>query len=142
MRISMQKPSVALFAILAVSMQAQSTPAKRHGQVFGTFSNMHYIEETGDVVGTEITIIPQYKTAYAVFQCAEGAPSDPVFVPVSLNGNQIRFTVHSGDKSCDGVFTGTLTAQGLRLIAYSETRAREASNGGELLLRQASYWSH
>lgn len=142
MRVSMRKSSFALLAILAVSTEAQSTPAQRHGQVFGTFSNMHYIEETGDVVGTEITIIPQYKTAYAIFQCAEGAPSNPVFVPVSLNGNQIRFTVHSGDKSCDGVFTGTITAQGLRLIAHSETGGRDAFDWGELLLRQASYWSH
>jgi hypothetical protein len=132
----------ALFTVLAVSTQAQLTPALRHGQAFGTFSNMHYIDQTGDVVGTEITIIPQYQTAYAIFQCSEGAPSDPVFVPVSINGNQIQFTIHTRDKGCDGVFTGTITARGLRLVAQSENKNQKASEAEELLSRRASYWSH
>jgi hypothetical protein len=123
-------------------MQAQSTPAQRHGQAFGTFSNMHYIDQTGDVVGTEITIMPQYQTAYAIFQCSEGAPSDPVLVPVSIDGNQIRFTIHTRDKSCDGVFTGTITARGLKLVTQSENKGQQASKGGELLSRRASYWTH
>jgi hypothetical protein len=141
-RVFVQKLSFAFFAVLAVSMQAQSTPALRHGQAFGTFSNMHYIAQTGDVVGTEITIIPQYQTAYAIFQCSQGAPSDPVFVPVSINGNQIQFTVHSRDKSCDGVFTGTITARSLKLVAQSENKGQKASEAAELLSRRASYWSH
>ncbi|MBB5337998.1 hypothetical protein [Tunturiibacter gelidoferens] len=142
MRVFVQRSSLALFAVLVGSMQAQSTPALRHGPAFGTFSNLHYIDQTGDVVGTEITIIPQHKTAYAIFQCSEGAPSDPVFVPVSLNGRQIQFTVHSRDKSCDGVFTGTITARGLKLVAQSENKGPKESEGGELLSRRASYWSH
>jgi hypothetical protein len=132
----------ALFTILAISMQAQSTPAQRHSPAFGTFSNMHYIAQTGDVVGTELTIIPQYQTAYAIFQCSEGTPSDPVFVPVSISGNQIQFTVHTRDKSCDGNFTGTITAHGLKLIAQSENKGQKPSEGGELLSRRPSYWSH
>jgi hypothetical protein len=104
---------------------------------------MHYIAQTGDVVGTEITIIPQYQTAYAIFQCSEGAPSDPVFVPVSISGNQIRFTVHTRDKSCDGAFTGTITARGLKLVAQNDNKGQKASEeAGELLSRRASYWSH
>jgi len=103
---------------------------------------MHYIAQTGDVVGTEITIIPQYQTAYAIFQCSEGAPSDPVFVPVSINGNEIQFTVHTRDKSCDGVFAGTITARGLKLVAPNENKGQKPSEAGELLSRRASYWSH
>ena len=142
MSVLVQRSLFALFAILAVSTQAQSTPALRHGQAFGTFSNMHYIAQTGDVVGTEITIIPQYQTAYAIFQCSEGAPSDPVFVPVSINGNEIRFTVHTRDKSCDGAFAGTITARGLKLVAPNENKGQKPSEAGELLSRRASYWSH
>jgi hypothetical protein len=137
-RVFVQRSSLALFAVLAGSMQAQSTPAQRHGLAFGTFSNLHYIAQTGDVVGTEITIIPQHKTAYAIFQCSEGMPDDPVLVPVSINGNQIQFTVRSQDKSCDGVFTGAITPKGLKLLPQSQ----KPSEGGELLLRRASYWSH
>jgi hypothetical protein len=140
--VSVQRSSFALFAILAISAQAQSTPAQRHGPAFGTFSNMHYIAQTGDVVGTEITIIPQYQTAYAIFQCSQGAPSDPVLVPVSISGNQIRFTVHTRDKSCDGTFTGTITARSLKLTPQSEDKNQKASEAGELLSRRASYWSH
>ncbi len=141
MRVFVQKLPFALFALLAVSMQAQSTPAQRHGPAFGTFSNLHYIDQTGDVVGTELTIIPQYQTAYAIFQCSLGAPSDPVFVPVTINGNQIQFTVHSRDKSCDGAFTGTITARGMKLVTQSENKSPKASEASELLSRRASYWS-
>jgi hypothetical protein len=139
--IFVQRSLFALLTLLVASMQAQSTPAQRHGPVFGTFSNLHYIDQTGDVVGTELTIIPQYQTAYAIFQCSEGSPSDPVFVPVTINGNQIQFTVHSRDKSCDGVFTGTMTARGLKLVAQSENKSPKASEASELLSRRASYWS-
>ncbi|WP_433972335.1 hypothetical protein [Tunturiibacter lichenicola] len=142
MSVLVQRSSFALFVVLATSAQAQSTPDQRHGPAFGTFSSMHYIAQTGDVVGTEITIIPQYQTAYAIFQCSQGAPSDPVFVPVSINGNQIQFTVHTRDESCDGVFTGTITARGLKLVAQSENKSQKASEAGELLSRRASYWSH
>lgn len=130
-----------LLVVLATAVHAQSVPAQRHEPAFGTFSNLHYVEEAGDVLGIEITIIPQYKTAYAIFQCAEGAPTDPVFVPVSIKDNHVQFTIRSGDRSCDGVFTGTITSQGMKLTARSETAGQEAYNGGGFLPRRASYWS-
>ena len=131
---------ILLIGLIGSYAIAQPTPTERRGFAFGTFSSLHYVEEAGDVLGIEITIIPQYKTAYAIFQCAEGAPTDPVFVPVSLSGNQVKFTIRSGDASCDGVYTGTITAKGMQLMAHREGAGKAAYNAG-FLSRGRSYWA-
>lgn len=45
--------------VLTPLARGQSTPSKRHGIAYGTFSNLRYIQESGDLIGTEVTIIPQ-----------------------------------------------------------------------------------
>ena len=126
---------------VAGAIHGQSTPRQRHAITFGTFSNLRYIPESGDVLGIEITIVPQYKTAYAIFQCGEGAPTDPVFVPVELKRNHFRFVIRSQDRSCDGIFIGTITQRGMNLAAVSEVPNQEAYNAGGFLPRRLSYWS-
>jgi hypothetical protein len=68
----------ALLLVAPVS-PAQDSPAQRRGPEFGTFSNLEFNEDTGDVLGFEITVIPGFRTAYVIFSCAEGAPETPVF---------------------------------------------------------------
>ena len=104
--------------------------------MFGTFSNLQYVNETGDVIGLEITIVPQYLTAYAIFQCAEGSPSPPVFVPVTIKGNRVSLTVSRGDTGCEGIYSGVVTARGLTLDQQQVGPATD-----RFLPRRASYWS-
>jgi hypothetical protein len=60
---------LSLFA-LSSTLIAQSTPADRHAPIFGTYSNLIYdANETGDIGGTELTVIPQYVTAYFFSVC-------------------------------------------------------------------------
>jgi len=117
-----------------VFVQAQPTPPQRHGLDFGTFSGLHYIEEAGDVTGVEITIVPQYETAYAIVQCAEGAPTAPIFVPIDLKGNSFHFVIKTGNSSYDGDFSGTISQRGMILHSTSEMCT------GGFIPRRASYW--
>jgi hypothetical protein len=124
-----------LALVLGVNPHSQSTPALRRGLVFGTFSDLRYNAEAGDVVGTEITIMPQYRSAYAIFQCAEGAPTDPIFIPVEIKENRITFKVASPD-SCPGIYTGIVSANGMKLSVRNSD-----FNGNGFLPRRKSYWA-
>jgi hypothetical protein len=122
--------------VLACSsaLLAQSTPAQRHAAIFGTYSSLIYdAKETGDIAGTELTVIPQYIIAYVLFQCAEGDASAPVLVPAKVTANTVDFTIPDAlNDMCPGSYHGVLTAKGLRLTH---------SGGVELVPRRKSYWA-
>ncbi len=128
-------PALLRIVVLAAATHSQSTPQQRHGINFGTFSNLRYIEEGGDVLGVEITILPQYETAYAIVQCAEGAPTAPVLVPIELKGNHFHFVLRTGRSGSDGDFSGTISQRGMTLHSTSEVCA------GGFIPRRSSYWS-
>jgi hypothetical protein len=122
--------------ILAFSgaLFAQSTPTERHAPIFGTYSSLIYdAKETGDIGGTELTVIPQYITAYVLFQCAEGDAYPPVFVPAKVTANTVDFTIPDAlNDMCPRLYHGVPTSKGLRLT----------HNGGvELVPRRKSYWA-
>jgi hypothetical protein len=121
--------------LLVLGARAQGTPALRHGIAFGTFSNLRYVDESGDVLGTEITIVPQYRSAYAIFQCAEGAPTNPIFVPVAIKRNRVTFTIKNGD-GCPGTYNGIVNAKGLTLSVNPTS-----IEGDGFLPRRKSYWA-
>jgi len=80
------------------------------------FSDMHFVEEAGDVLGMEVFIV--YSTDglsgrhYALFQIAEGAPSPPVLVPVTVAADRIEFVVPDLLETY-GRFRGRVTPQAL-----------------------------
>jgi hypothetical protein len=104
-------------------------------KVTGLFSDMHYISEAGDVLGTEIFIIYSTSGYYAVMQCAEGAPSKPVVVNAKIEGNKVTLEPHNDQSShCPiAVFTGQVTSSGLR-------GNFEGTDYPGLLKRKRSYW--
>ena len=76
-----------------ISMTAVGTaPAQPRVQVTGLFSNMHYVRETGDVVGLEVLLVVGTGGGYvAVAQMAEGTPLTPTVVPVVVSGTDVAF---------------------------------------------------
>ena len=96
---------LALLLVLAVSADAQ-----QRVRVTGVFSNMQYVAEAGDVIGTEVLIVAVEGGYYAVVQIAEGSPSIPVVVPVTVNGSDVAFSV---SRPFDGRFTGRVTREAL-----------------------------
>jgi hypothetical protein len=61
--------------------------------VEGIYSNVAYIEEAGDVVGTEVIIRRQARDYMVSFRNSEGVPGRRFIVPLTVRGNEIRFTI-------------------------------------------------
>ncbi len=120
--------------VFSAVLFAQSTPTERHAPIFGTYSSLIFdAKETGDIGGTELTVIPQYSTAYVLFQCAAGDASQPVFVPAKVTANTVDFIIPDAlNDMCPGSYHGVLTAKGLRLTH---------DGGVELVPRRKSYWA-
>ena len=113
---------------------------KHQPQVTGFFSDMRYMKESGDLVGTEVWIMKAGGGRYyAAVQDAEGGPSVPVVVPVEVSGSKIRFTItkhlvdQDGRPAPDLVvrYDGIVTRAGLSGMANSEPLK---------LKRGKSYW--
>ena len=122
---------IAMMLVLCTLTIGQGTAS---ASLFGPFTNLRYVDEgAGDIIGYEVTIIPQYRQPYAIFQCAEGVPSDPILVPLHVENGTITFTVEKTGM-CDGNYHASLAKSGLRLRATNRAHP-------EYLLRTTSYWS-
>ena len=119
--------------LLTIGMTAQGIPQRR-GLVFGTFSSLRFVEESGDLLGEELIVLPNMNSAYVVFQCAEGNASEPVLVPAVVKGTKIQFSIDQKDGMCNGSYVGIASAKGIILKNGS-------GNHPEFLLRRRSYWA-
>ena len=122
-----------LFALLlAFSIQAQSATPK----ITGVFSSMRF--GTEDVTGVEVFITYSGKGYFAQVQCAEGAISQPIIIPVRVNGLFVEFdipsTLEKNNYACPaGKFEGKLSFFGLK-------GHFEGTKWPGLLKRKSSYW--
>ncbi len=123
------------FIILALLLVSNLAFSATKTKVTGLFSDMHYISEAGDVIGTEVFIVYSDSAYYAIMQCAEGAPSKPVIVSALINGTTVKFEPHNDPLShCPvATFTGQITPNGLR-------GTFEGTDYPGLLKRRRSYW--
>ena len=128
---------VSCLLLAASGSTAQQRPSVP--RVTGFFSDMRYIQETGDVIGTEVWIVYARRSYYAAVQIAEGAPERPYVVPVEVTGlSGVKFTIRlpifnkDGTPAPDAVieFKGTVSKSGLMLSLPEHT----------LLKRRNSYW--
>jgi hypothetical protein len=86
--LTVMRSSLLACAVIALPLAgtAQSTT-----QLTGVFGDLHYVEEAGDVVGTEI-IVSRTKAGYRViFQEAEGVPGPVDTVPAAIKGDSLFF---------------------------------------------------
>ena len=103
----------------------------------GTFGRLRYGEESGDLSGIEIFIMMGLSGYVAVVQIAEGAPADPVVVPVTLEGAVVSFEMQSGKETLR--YKGTVRADGL--YGRFDNAAFSGREDGFFLLRRGqSYW--
>jgi hypothetical protein len=82
----------------------------------GTYSSFKSTE-SGDIVGEEIRVLQfDYSKRYwVIYQCAEGEPSEPVFVQAELKAPKVlEFTVSEG-LLCAGTYTATFTSEAVTL---------------------------
>jgi hypothetical protein len=119
---------IALFAFVGFAKVAQTQELRT--RVTGTYSNLHYNSEAGDLLGMELLIIPSKAGYVACVQVAEGGVPFVAVVPFSVSGVQVQFTMPAsyGGQRITGSFTGT------KLVL------RWPKGQQEILLRGKSYW--
>jgi hypothetical protein len=125
----------------AVSTQACAVERQKV-RVPGIYSSLVYSEEGGDLLGTEIFIVPSdlANLAYVVFvQCWEGGSTPPVTVPVKVSGDSISFTV-PGPSCAEGTYKGRISKAGfdgtfMRRLVDGTSKAEPVH-----LKRKPSYW--
>ena len=125
--------------VLATSVLAKTAPVQKSPtpspdpKVAGVFSDLHWVEEAGDLVGTEVFLFRGRDGYWALLQLAEGAPADPSLVSATVSGTAVEFPFPAfGPKA---VFKGQVTT----------TRLEGAVTGGSApvtisLPRRGSYW--
>jgi hypothetical protein len=104
-------------------------------KITGTYSDMCYNQEGGDILGMEITIVGSREGHFSVFQASEGEPSIPVVVRVIVKDQEVEMTIPEST-IFSGTFKGKVTSNGLRgsIEGYSGYASKL------FLKRQASYW--
>jgi len=85
---SLTQHSILTCAALALPLTAAAQTTRR---LTGVFGDLHYVEEAGDVIGTEI-IVSRTRSGYRViFQEAEGEPGPVDTVAATIKGDSLFF---------------------------------------------------
>jgi hypothetical protein len=115
---------------------AQHTPPTV--QIPGTYSDLKYDSESGDLIGLEITIVPiAGERLQAVILSSEGEPSPLLVVEVHVKEHTISFDVAPNDGE-RWSFRGTVAAKSLKgTIDYHGGTKRAVT-----LVRRCGYWDH
>ena len=98
---------VLLLVLLSFAYAAEGTKKT------GTFSNLSYHKEAGDLVGYEIRIVYTRNGYEGSFQSSEGEPDALIIIrKISIADDTIKFFI-PGPSRFEGVFVGRITEFGL-----------------------------
>lgn len=127
--------TLAVFASSVVNIVA-APAASRDVKVTGTYSNLEYNEEGGDLLGIEIKIVPVAGgRLQAAVLVSEGEPAPLVLVDVRVSGRSISFKIPANIDDA-WTFQGTISAKALKgTITYSSGTKEEVT-----LPRRCGYW--
>jgi hypothetical protein len=126
-----------MLALIATAALAQTKPPSPQKQfrVTGTYTNMYYNAEGGDVIGDEIRIVQTRNGYQGVIQFAEGEPEELVIVGVEVVGAKISFSVPDSSPYA-GKFTGIIEKE----ILKGEFKFKNGGTDKVELKRGKSYW--
>jgi hypothetical protein len=139
MRVQKKYSAWAFVVLLAAVVWINRSPvaAQSSARITGTFSNLRYNKEAGDLLGYELKIVPAAGGRFqGALQIAEGAPSELMVVDIQAKGPDISFSIPDKYESYAGQFSGTVAAAGLK----GEFKFK--GGGGEKveLKRGKGYW--
>ncbi len=104
-------------------------------RITGTYSDMRFIKEAGDVLGTEIKIVHARDHFQGALQFAEGAPEELTVVNIESSGSSIQFVIPDGNPYA-GKFSGTIENGWLR----GEFHFKSGGENKVALRKGKSYW--
>jgi hypothetical protein len=129
---------MSLLIVLAMQCNANQTKTGKTQNALrltGTYSDMYYNVQGGDVLGTEIRIVNTRKGFQGVIQFSEGAPEELVVVDIQIKNNAVSFVVPEPSPYA-GEFTGTISDGILR----GEFRYKSGGSSKVELKKGKSYW--
>ena len=126
---------IALLALLCLST-GLSAAERRPPRIAGTYTNLALHDETGDLVGTEIKIVPVVGGRYQAAVIVSVGEVQPLRVAdVQVTGQSVSFVVRE-DNGTSWSFRGTVSAESLKgTITHSEGGRENVT-----LRRHRSYW--
>lgn len=134
----LQLGAILAFALLATPVDGgrKSASSKMPPvDIAGTYSNVRYIEEAGDLLGMEIKIIPLGEQYQAAVFVAEGSVGPMRLVDVRVRGTTLSFEVRESE-DIFWSFVGTVSAQSLKGTVTHSLGGRQTVN----LKRKCGYW--
>jgi hypothetical protein len=101
----------------------------------GTFTNLQYFEELGDLYGFEIRIVYTRYGYEGTFQAAEGGPDSLILIKPIIENDTVKFSIPSPSLD-EGRFIGKISKE--KLVGVLTLK-----NGNRIeleLKRGRSYW--
>lgn len=126
---------LAAFTLQCSANQAKTGKARTGPRLTGTYSDMYYNAEGGDVLGTEIKIVNTRKGLQGAIQFSEGTPEELVIVDVQLKDGVVSFAVPESSPYA-GEFTGTISNG----ILKGEFHFKSGGSNKVELKKGKSYW--
>jgi hypothetical protein len=122
--------------LLVILIFAAPSAASAGERVTGIYSNLTYNDEGGDLIGTELLILPREGDDHAdytvVVQTAEGGAPFVAVAPLKTSGDKFEFTLPRESADPGAHYTGKFDRQGLTL--------KRSGGTAEHLKRGKSYW--
>lgn len=115
--------------------QTKSPLPQKPVRITGTYTNMYYNSEGGDVIGDEIRIVNTRKGYQGVVQFAEGAPEELVIVDINVVGQNISFSIPDSSPYA-GQFSGAIENGTLKGEFHFKTGGADKVE----LKKGKSYW--
>jgi hypothetical protein len=110
----MHRPSLtttrfrATLIIAVIFLSLAGNPIFAAGKsITGTYSNMYFNREAGDLLGVELRIAATRSGYQGVLQFAEGVPEDLILVNLQVKGQQIQFVIPESSPYA-GSFSGVV----------------------------------
>jgi hypothetical protein len=122
--------------LLFVALTIVPVALAENSNVTGLFSTFSISEESGDISGAEIHIVPNPAGYSAIVQASEGAPAFPEVIKLSVKGNTVEFTIPEDSASglSPGKYIGSVSMKGLVL------RGPKGLYEEYFLPRRSSFW--
>jgi hypothetical protein len=129
-----------MLAGLCLAAPPIAADAQAQQQIAGIYSDLRYIPEAGDLLGTEIFIVPSANgTAYVAFvQEADGDIANPVIAPVTRQGGRVSIRVPMDGYTME--FNGAVGAKSFDGTLTTQSQDGKKSSEPFHLRRKKSYW--
>ena len=115
MQIPVRKCFIAVLAATMLFVVSQGLPAQatKPARITGTYTNLTFNREGGDLLGQELRIVLTRNGYQGVLQFSNGEPGEHIVVNINATGNKIEFTVPDSYSEA-GHFSGTIDSGTIR----------------------------